>query len=65
MSKKSINETLFDEAKTAAGRLCFDVSVDKKTCISKAQLLIAEIRKMVTALETATSITIGGKEVTK
>ena len=51
MSEKSISDNLFDEAKSAAGRVCFDISVDKEKCISKAYNLIAEIRLMILALE--------------
>ena len=42
MSDKSVNEKLFDEAKLALGRLGFDVSVDKKTCIRQVQRLVRE-----------------------
>ncbi len=51
MSEKSINEQLFDDAKVAAERLCFDISVDKAVCLRQAKRLVVEIAKMIRALE--------------
>ena len=50
MSGQSISENLFAEAKAAAGRVCFDISVDKPKCVQQARLLIAEIENMILAL---------------
>ena len=51
MSDKSVTEKLFDEAKLALGRLGFDVSVDKKTCIRQVQRLVREGGEMISALD--------------
>jgi len=48
--ERSPNEKLFDEAKRAAGKLCFDISVSKGSCIEQGRKLQAEIEKMVTSL---------------
>ncbi len=66
MSEKTVNDVLFDEAKAAAGRLCFDISTDKATCVRQALVLTVEIGKMIIALDPkkeAASIT--GKVVGK
>ncbi len=45
-----MSEKLFDEAKAAAGRLCFDANVDKSVCRRRTRLLVEEIEKMLKAL---------------
>jgi len=47
----TINQNLFNNAKTAAAKLCFDASVDNKTCVRQAHRLMIEIEKMVLALD--------------
>lgn len=44
---ESVNENLFNEAKVAAGRLCFDISVDKEECVRSTRLLMIEIQAMI------------------
>lgn len=50
MSKETVHETLFEDAKVAVGRLCFDISVDKNECYQSACKLKVELTKMMAAI---------------
>ncbi len=52
----SISDGLYNDAKLAIGRLGFDISVDKKTCIRQLQRVVGEIGEMISALDPAGKI---------